>query len=316
MTQFLNSIGTLIKDRSDEQETVRAGLRETWRSSLTNGAPGDPTDTVLAELGEYFKLPPDQIKERCINWQKYSVEEWQACDRESAQGLLDFYQTQVSWIFTTMWHHCQQYHEQVPAQTTEVALRLSRAPHCLPPGQHLDFGAGPGTSSVFFHALGWQVSLAEISTTMLDFARWRLAKHAVPATFYDTTRETLPDQTFDLITAFDVIVHIPDAPATLADLRRKLKPGGYLVFNIDNRPRNVAVNAWHLYEDKYPILQKVRSLGFRRYRRINRHYVFQKIERGPLNTRLVRWIDHLRYNQFVTKFLSKPARRLYHKLRV
>jgi SAM-dependent methyltransferase len=133
------------------------------------------------------------------------------CSRENSlpltfEGLLDFYQTQTSWIFDTMWYHANQYTGSAPAESVEIALGISH----LRPGNHLDFGAGPGSSSLFFHELGWRVSLADVSTTFQNFAKWRLQKHGVPATFYDNSKEDFPAATFDLITAFDVMVHVPN----------------------------------------------------------------------------------------------------------
>ena len=301
--------------QAEEKATLRTRLREVWRRSLTNGSSADPSEVVIAELSEYFKLPPEQVKERCINWERYSREEWLAKDRQDVAGLQDFYQTQTSWIFDTMWYHAQQYHDLAPAQSIEIAAGLSRPPHDLKPGHNLDFGAGPGSSSLFFHELGWQVSLADISTTMQNFARWRLAKHGVPATFYDTTSQPLPAATFDLITAFDVMAHVPDASATLAMLRQALTPGGYLVFNIDNRPPTLD-NASHLYAEQYPILREVGHLGFRRYAKFGSFHVYRKVEYRPFKSRLIYRLDRLRYNRLVTTFVGKPVRYLRRRLKV
>jgi len=273
----------------------KPGLLAVWRRSLTGDDTSDPTDVVVGELSEYFDMPTDEVRRRCIHWEDESVKEWNAGDRSTPNGLVEFYKTQVSWIFDTMWYHANQYHGTAPAESVEIALGLGQ----LEPGAHLDFGAGPGSSSLFFHNLGWTVSLADISTSMLDFAKWRLAKHSVPATFYDTTVDKLPDQAFDLITAFDVMVHVPDIPETLQNLHRALKPGGYLVFNIDNLPCT-AKTQWHLYKDQYPILRFVRSTGFKRHPKITYFHVYQKVDRDARLTKLVQLYDIVRYNRYVT----------------
>lgn len=286
----------------------RSALLEIWRKALTNGTGDDPREVVVAELAAYFGLEPDEVRRRCLDWETDSIKEWEAADRSSRDGLLDFYQTQTSWIFDTMWYHAQQYHGLAPAESVEIALGLSR----LQPGRHLDFGAGPGSSSLFFQRLGWKVALADISATMLNFARWRLERHQVEAVFYDTSREPLPALSFDLITAFDVMVHVPDPAETLRQLHRALKPGGYLVFNIDNQPLTRRTQ-WHLYEEQYPILGKVRSIGFRRHPKISYFHVYQKVERSPLASRLIPVYDRLRYNRYVN-FVGNRVRRLKRRL--
>jgi 2-polyprenyl-3-methyl-5-hydroxy-6-metoxy-1,4-benzoquinol methylase len=273
----------------------RAELFSLWKDCLTQGQSDDPHVAVVAELSEYFHMPPEQVRQRCLHREDESVQEWQATDRSTREGLLDFYRTQTSWIFDTVWYHANQCNEEIHAETINIVEGLRH----LVPGHHLDFGAGPGTSSLFFYALGWQVSLADISTTFLDFAKWRLNRHNVPATFYDTSHERLPDNQFELITAFDVMVHVPDITETLLHLHRALKPGGYLVFNIDNRPKTLKTES-HLYESQYPILGKVRRVGFQRLPKITYFHIYQKVERNATGTALISIYDTLRYNQFVT----------------
>jgi SAM-dependent methyltransferase len=273
----------------------RAALLEVWRQGLTAGEPLDPTDAVVAELAEYFQLPPDKVRDRCLRWKEYSTQEWLQRERDTPEGLRDFYDTQTSWIFDTMWYHAMQQHGQAPAETVEVALGLPP----MPPGRMLDFGAGPGSSAIFYHLCGWEVSLADISRTMRDFAAWRLRRRGIAAPIIDPSREELPPEAFGLITAFDVMVHVPDVPATLARLHRALEPGGYLVFNIDNQPPTLE-NHGHLYRDQWPILRHVRRTGFRRLPKITYFHVYQKVERGPAGARLVAAYDLLRYNRGVT----------------
>jgi SAM-dependent methyltransferase len=274
---------------------TRAELLETWKRALTRGDELAPDAAVIGELGEYFKLDPQAVRERCENWERYSLSEWSSSDRSTAEGLRDFYDQQTSWIFDTMWYHANQYFGRAPAESIEIALGLAS----VPPGRMLDFGAGPGSSAIFFHLLGWDVSLLDISKTMRDFAAFRLARRNITAPIYADVNE-LPLDTYDLITAFDVMVHVPNAGEIIARLHRSLRPGGRLVFNIDNRPATEK-NHGHLYEDQWPILRSVRRTGFRRLKKITYFHVYQKVDRGLLETGLVAAFDLARYNRAVTR---------------
>jgi 2-polyprenyl-3-methyl-5-hydroxy-6-metoxy-1,4-benzoquinol methylase len=273
----------------------RAALLDVWRRALTMDDRTDPFDAIIAELAEYFGLSADEARERCIRWNEFATQEWLQRERDTPEGLRDFFDTQTSWIFDTMWYHAMQHHGEAPAETVEVMLGLPP----LPSGRVLDFGAGPGTSAIFFHLLGFEATLADVSASMRDFAAWRLRRRGIAATIIDSGREELPAGAFDLITAFDVMVHVPDAPATLARLSRALKPGGYLVFNIDNQPQTLEHHG-HLYRDQWPILRHVRRNGFRRLHKITYFHLYQKVERGPAGARLVAAYDLMRYNRFVT----------------
>jgi len=197
-----------------------------------------------------------------------------------------------------MWYHAQQYKEDQPAESVMIAERLEG----VPVGKALDFGAGPGSTSLFFHKLGWQVGLAYISTTLQEFARWRFKQRSISADFYDTSREELPAEACDVITACDVMVHVPDPRLTLQQLHRAIKPGGLLFFNVDSRPKPTRETQWHLYPYAYPVLRPVRAVGFDREPRLEFFHVFRKAPLNPPNrVRAVTIYDTLRYNIVVSK---------------
>ncbi|MBN9390859.1 MAG: class I SAM-dependent methyltransferase [Chloroflexi bacterium] len=303
----------LIKGQKTLNTYSRDSLIEIWGQSLTMGKVSEPREAVLLELSEYFKISIEEAKEKCLHWKEYSAQEWNSGDRTTPEGLQDFYNNQTSWIFDTMWYHAAQYYGEMPAESVEIALGLGH----IYPGKHLDFGAGPGSSSLFFYKLGWEVYQADISHTMQEFAKWRLNRHNVKATFYDTSREQLPDQTFDLITAFDVMVHIPNAVDTIRSLAQALQPGGYLVFNIDNQPLTPEIRSYlaHFYDQQYPILKHVRRLGFRKCAKISYFHVYQRVNRGKVRTKFLGTYDILRYNKYVnvvTTLARMVLRRLRH----
>lgn len=278
----------------------RTELLELWRESLVTNGYTDPRESAAHELALYFNITPDQARDRCIHWEEDSIAEWEAAARDTPEGLLDFYRTQKSWIFDTTWYQAQQYYQEMPAESVMIAERLSHLG--VQPGHHLDFGAGPGGTSLFFHHLGWRVSLADISTTLQDFARWRLTRRGIEATYYDPSSQKLPDNTFDLITACDVMVHVPNPRQTLEQLHNALKVGGYLFFNVDSRPRPSRETQWHLYRFAYPILRPVRSVGFARLPKLEFFHVYRKLARNSMiRIGMVTIYDTCRYNLPVSR---------------
>lgn len=289
----------------------RASLLELWRAILTADADVDPATAVIHELSAYFTCPPDEVVSRCADSKTFSRQEWDDETRSTPDSLVRFWNS-ASPVFGITMSHAKQYHEDHPASSVDVAQALGS----MPAGDLLDFGAGPGTSSMFFARLGWNVTFAEVSTTMLDFARWRAARRSIEMSYLDTATMPLPDAAFDLVTAFEVMAHVPDIPVTLAEIHDSLRPGGRFIFNVYAPPRSQDTFS-HLYDANWPIIRHVRQTGFRRHARIGMYYSYEKVERGPLRTVIIRQLDRARYNTYVTHVGNhvRRARRHLHARR-
>ncbi len=112
-----------------------------------------------------------------------------------------------------------------------------------------------------FARLGYETDLADVSTSLLQFGRWRLERRGEVARYIDLNHDRLTSQAYDVITAIDTLVHVPDVALTVGELHRALKPGGILFANFDVRPPTPE-NAWHLYSDDIPLRWMLQRTGF------------------------------------------------------
>ncbi len=110
-----------------------------------------------------------------------------------------------------------------------------------PGDEVLDAGCGPGVHSIRAAQHGCRVHAIDLSTTMLEQARQRVAKAGFadkvrfePA---DLTKLHLPDNSVDFAFSWGVIIHIPKEGAehAFANLARVMKPGGKLALYLTNR---------------------------------------------------------------------------------
>jgi 2-polyprenyl-6-hydroxyphenyl methylase / 3-demethylubiquinone-9 3-methyltransferase len=102
------------------------------------------------------------------------------------------------------------------------------------PGRVLDAGCGGGLVARGLAEAGARVvGVDRLPACLL------VARRAVPARFQPAVGqlERLPfaDDIFDVVVAADVLEHVPDLPAAVAELARVLRPGGSFLFDTINR---------------------------------------------------------------------------------
>ena len=104
-------------------------------------------------------------------------------------------------------------------------------PHLEPGMRVLDFGCGPGTISM---GLAAAVDPGEMHGIDMEASQVELARAAAEAgghanaTFHvgDVTDLPFEDDSFDAAHCHAVLMHVPDTQATLAEVKRVLRPGG------------------------------------------------------------------------------------------
>lgn len=95
----------------------------------------------------------------------------------------------------------------------------------LPPGRALDIGAAGGGNTRVLEALGWDVLALEFTAEGAQVAYERGLK-VIRA---DAQQLPVEDESLDLVTALDVLEHLPDHERAAAEIHRVLRPGGVLV---------------------------------------------------------------------------------------
>ncbi|MEM7612323.1 MAG: class I SAM-dependent methyltransferase [Pseudomonadota bacterium] len=104
----------------------------------------------------------------------------------------------------------------------------------------LDCGVGTGSFSLALHN-AWKkpmtVSAVDISSAMADTSAMRFRSAGIPADVRVASVSRLPfdDNQFDLVIAAHVLEHLPNPIEALAEMRRVLRPGGWIVSCLTRR---------------------------------------------------------------------------------
>ncbi len=104
----------------------------------------------------------------------------------------------------------------------------------VPQGTLLDVGCGTGELLSYFQQRKWRVKGIEPNTQAREFA----IKHHDLDILDESGLETIPPNSFDVISLWHVLEHVPDPQQRIKALSGLLKPFGYLVIALPN------LNSW------------------------------------------------------------------------
>lgn len=111
------------------------------------------------------------------------------------------------------------------AKQVRVVLRHSPGPS----GKALDVGCARGDFLAGLRRHGWQVQGLEPNSRIATLAR---AVHSLQVVEADFMHNNYAGETFDLISFWDVLEHLPDPPAALREAARIARPGALLVISV------------------------------------------------------------------------------------
>ena len=97
-------------------------------------------------------------------------------------------------------------------------------------GRYLDVGCGSGSALGVAQALGWQVAGVEVD----EAAAARARRFSAQIHVGDVLGAPFATGSFDVVTAYHVLEHVPDPVAVLRRMLEWLAPGGLLIVEVPN----------------------------------------------------------------------------------
>lgn len=239
-----------------EQERLLDGYRAEWRGALLGAGETDLRTSLLREVATYYGIADlTEVERRFTGAVDTMRHEWQEeIDPQQRASIESFYQS-ATLVYDLMdWHSLR---DDTGPLAYVLGLEIARAHQVQ---TCLDFGSGVGSGALLFARAGIEMTLADISTTLLDFARWRFAQRGLSAGFLNVNQTPLPEAGFDMILAMDVFEHLADPVETVERLWKALKPGGLFFARI--HAEEDADRPQHIVRDFAPTFAHMRELGF------------------------------------------------------
>jgi SAM-dependent methyltransferase len=231
---------------------------------------------MVAELAEYLEESPATVAAACAMGAECVAQEWTArqLGKESPPAeVLEFYRTTKSYLFDLTVFNSDYPH----TATLEALVEMARKRGFT---KVLDFGSGIGSVGLFFACNGMEVALADVSEPLQDYVAWRFKVRGLKVKLINLNREPLPEDTFDVVTAFDVLEHLPRPADTLRELAASMKFDGLIALNVEapdtDFPQHIST-----YEE---VFSTVASTGFHRLQFLGKTEVFERVERGAAST--------------------------------
>lgn len=157
-----------------------------------------------------------------------------------------------------------------PRHDYREALVLRRLLPALPGPEVLNAGAGAGTLTLKMVDAGLRVTSVDASPRLCEWVagalRARGALEGNPVAPGDVTRLDLADAAFDAAVCAEVLEHVDDDAAALAELARVLRPDGLLVVTVPANPyRYDWTDRWAGHRRRYDageLERRMREAGF------------------------------------------------------
>lgn len=285
------------------QKRPTEALQQRWLHGILLPGIDDPRESCLTELCEYTGRSREDVEALCRASRERLKEVWQERSRDDAESIEDFYRHADAYLYGLLWWHCLQKGPAVAWNARILELAQERGVRTC-----LEYGGGIGSLALALSRAGVETTLADISQPSLEFARWRAQRRNLALRTIDLSKDELGDETFDLVTAIDVLEHVADPIATLEELTRRVRVGGYLCFDLI-AGRLDPEEPFHLMRSKFPIRSRVRAMGLAPVSSFGKYLVLQRVERSRLWGEVVRAWDVARWRLYYLAQGQWPASR-------
>jgi len=211
----------MVENKSSEITQEMNYLFKIWSDALSL-SPMDLENSLSFELAGYLKISKNFIKEHWGNAVGDLKKSWNKINPRTSQEIINFYNTNETQLLESMYWHSQIGHA-ITDNVRSLQIALSAGGK-----NYLDYGCGVGSNGILFSKYGFEITLADISSVMLNFAEYRFKKRGLKANFIDLKTSDLPRTHFDFITIIHTLEHVSNPINLFEKVVKSAKIGGIL----------------------------------------------------------------------------------------
>jgi 2-polyprenyl-3-methyl-5-hydroxy-6-metoxy-1,4-benzoquinol methylase len=262
MWQSAGQVGMSSDECAASQQRELDEFAAIWRWALLLPGQEEVVSSTLTEIGRWRGIDDlAAVRRRCEGALDSLKQRWeQTVQAPDARQVETYYDGADDCIEELMWWHTLSDDNSPLAYVAALEFAALEFDSSVRNRSYLDFGSGVGSGALLFRNYDFDVTLADISTVMLKFCKYRFAERGRDAQFIDLKESKLPVAAFDFVTAMDVFEHLVDPRGTVDVLATCLKPGGYIYGRFaagddHDRPQ-------HIVHDFGAVFDRFAELGF------------------------------------------------------
>lgn len=219
----------------------------------------DITACMRKEVKEYLKIKDLELDNY---WGERGTqrikEDWEKSDPRTNEEIVKFYEKEQIYISELASWHCLKLNDTILEIVKSLIFAVKHK--CC---KFLDYGCGIGSSGLFFHYYGFEVELADISSVLLNFAKYRFQIRGIKekVKFTDLKEEKISkDNYFDFVSVVEVLEHVMDPVQVMAIIHKTMLENGYVFLTTSFFPDKERPQ--HIITD-FSIIPKMKEIGYR-----------------------------------------------------
>jgi 2-polyprenyl-3-methyl-5-hydroxy-6-metoxy-1,4-benzoquinol methylase len=187
--------------------------REVPQPSLVVSGDGDPAlakdrEDFIVDTMAFLDETRDQVENQIRNntGMKEEWEAWEGSGKMTDDRIKQFYKQTRNYIFDLGGWHLWDLEKRKSDLAMVDELKKAGVKNVL------DFGGGVGFNAILLARGGLDVTLADLDSVTLNFAKYRAEKNGVKLKLWKSDVEAMPpDKKYDAILCLDVLEHLPAA---------------------------------------------------------------------------------------------------------
>jgi predicted nicotinamide N-methyase len=186
---------------------TRLGIVVLWLVGCRGAVERDQDDYV-ADVVAFTHDTEDQVRDKLELGPAPIRDEWNAWENQApmtSERIKAFYKQTPNYIYDLgAWHLWS-----MDKRESDLAL-VDDMVNTYRPKNILDFGGGVGLNAIPLARAGFDVTLADLESTTLRFAKFRAERRGVAIKLWKSDIEPAPpDAKYDIILVLDVLEHLP-----------------------------------------------------------------------------------------------------------